>query len=249
MYYQTRSQLSQNDFEFIAQTLGKSPEEQSALLQLSNDPFTLTELLHDSRLFERAMTKPPIILTLSHSLFFYIVTYHALKQKDMAEDDVVDYVAGICVEFRTSQTLWQLAAQRGERTIYIVDLLNLMNGLDKAQQYHLRRYIGNVALFLTGFFPDFVFQRNKTMGAPSITYYEKIGSAQFETAASQALDHDENTAPVLNTLSERFVEIRSALNIFTDHHLNLNARKHSIEMIERQAATLDEESFQQSLDM
>src|SRR5260221_5268140 len=139
MYNQTRLKLSLNDFEFIAQTLGKSPEEQSALVQLSNDPGTLTDLLHDARLFERVIKKPPMILSMSNSLFFYIIVYRALKYKDIAEDDVVDYVAGICVEFRTSQAVWQLATQRGEKTIYVVDLLNLMGGLDEARQYHLRR--------------------------------------------------------------------------------------------------------------
>ncbi len=249
MYNQTRSKLSLCDFEFIAQTLGGSTDEQTALVQLSQDPSTLTELLHDNRLFDRVVKKPPMILSMSHSLFFYVIVYRALTYKNIAEDDIVDYIAGVCVEFRTSQAVWQLATQPGEKTIYTVDLLNLMNDLDDAQRFHLRRYIGNVSLFLTGFFPDFVFQRSKTKGAPTFTYYEKLGSAQFETAASQALGYDGGTATVLATLATRFVEIRSALNILTDRYLALDTPKHQLEKIERQAATLDEESFRQSLDV
>ena len=247
MYCQTRSQLSQTDFEFIAETVGTSTGDREALVRLANDPDVLSELLHDDRLFERTMKKPPILLPISQPLFFYIAIYHAFKYQNIEEDDIVDYVAGICVEFRSRNTLWQFSSQKEEQTIYFVDLFNLMNDLDRMHQYYLRRYIGNVALFLTGFFPDFVFQRSKTEGAPSMTYYENIGSAQFETAASQALHCDEHTAPVLNTLAERFVQIRSALNMFTDQYLNLG--KHSIAMIERQAATLEEDNFRRSLEM
>jgi len=248
MYYRTRIQFTENDFEFITQTLGKTPKEQSALRQLLVDPFTLTELLHEKHLFQQSMTIPPLFLSISPSLFFYMFIYRALDTKELADDDVVDYVAGICVEFRSSHTLWQLTSQ-GEKMVYSVDLLNMIGDVDKHQQYYLRRYIGNSALFLTGFFPDYIFQRSKKKGAPPLEYYEKLGRTQFETAASDSLNYDAETAPVLNTLAERFVDIRSALNIYTDAYLHLNKKKHSLEIIERQAATLDEESFRQSLEL
>jgi hypothetical protein len=248
MYCQTRSLLTKNDHEFIARTIGRTEKEYSSLIQLIDDPETETDLLHDKRLFERSMTVPPLFLSISPQLFFYVFVYQALDRKKIADDDLVDYIAGICVEFRSSKPLWQLSS-KDDRTIYLVDLLNLMGDLDQQQQYHLRRHIGNVTLFLTGFFPDFIFKRNKNIGAPPIAYYEKIGTAQFETAANQSSKFDENAGPVLSTLAERFVEIRMAINLFADAYLALNNKKHSIEMIERQSATLDEESFRQSLEM
>ncbi len=247
MYYRTRSQFSRNDFEFIAQTLGRTPQERSAVLRLTEDPLVLQELLHDKRLFDRSMSSPPLFVSLSLQFFFYLFIYRALDQKGIAEDDVVDYVAGICVEFRSNQPLWQFSSVSGEKTIYMVDLLNLMSDLDQSQQYFLRRYVGNVTLFLTGFFPDFIFQRSKKRGAPPIEYYESIGRSQFESAASQSHAYDQSAAPVLSTLAERFIDIRSAMNVFTDTYLDLNTRKHALDIIERQASTLDEESFRQSL--
>ncbi|MBI4546946.1 MAG: hypothetical protein HY707_03140 [Ignavibacteriae bacterium] len=247
MYYRTRTQFTENDFDFITQTLGKSQHEQGALRELLVDPFTLTELLHEKQLFQRSMTIPPLFLSISPSLFFYLFIYHALDKKDIADDDVVDYVAGICVEFRSSKSFWHLPSSG--KTIYVVDLLNLLNDVDKPQQYYLRRYIGNVALFLTGFFPDFIFKRSKSKSAPPIEYYENVGKSQYETAAEDSLRYDEHAAPVLNILAERFVDIRSALNIYTDAYLHLNKKKHSLEIIERQAATLNEESFRQSIEL
>ena len=248
MYSHTRSQLTQHDHEFIAQTLGRTDREQAAILELTHDPTSVTELLHQRRLFERSMTTPPLFLSISPQLFFYVFIYRALDHKHIADDDVVDYVAGICVEFRSNHNLWQLASTSEGKMVYFVDLLNLMATLDRHQQYFLRRHIGNLSLFLTGFFPDFIFQRCKRQGAPPLEYYESVGRSQYETAASGSAEFDEDAGPVLESLADRFVEVRSALNVFNDAFLHLNDRKHPLEIIERQAATQDEATFRSSLD-
>lgn len=195
------------------------------------------------------MTTPPLFLSVSPQLFFYVFIYQALEHKKIVDDDVVDYIAGMCVEFRSHEMLWQLASTRDGKTVYMVDLLNLLGEVDKHRQYILHRYIGNISLFLTGFFPDFIFQRSMKQGAPPLSYYENVGRAQYETAAGQSRSHNDQTEPVLNLLAERFVDVRSAINLYSDAYLHLNNKKHSLEIIERQAATLDEESFRQSLDL
>lgn len=220
MYFQTRSQFSQTDVEFIADTIGSTTKEKADIVNISSDPFVLTELLHDNRLFERAMTKPPTFLTISHSLFFYLVVNRVLVDKHLAQDDMVDYVAGVCVEFRQTDALLPFMANRDEKTVYIVDLMNLMNDLDAAQQYYLHRYIGNVTLFLTGFFPEFLYRRCKMRSAPSVAYYEKIGSQEFEAAAWQSSSYDEQAAPVLSLLAERFSDVRAAMNALTHRYLS-----------------------------
>ena len=248
MYFKTRAQLTAVDQEFIASSLGATEEEQSAILRLTGDPDSVTDLLHDRRLFQRSMTVPPAFLSVSPHLFLYVFVYQALEQKHIADDDVVDYVAGVCVEFRSAESFWSLSSS-GDKTIYAVDLINLLGEVDKHQQYHLRRFIGNASLFLTGFFPDFIFQRSKQKGAPPIQYYEAIGRRQYESAATDSLSYEANAAPVLGTLAERFVEIRSAINVYTDAHLNLMNPKRSLDRLERQAATLDEDTFRQSLEL
>lgn len=195
------------------------------------------------------MTTPPLFLNISPELFFYVFVYQALDCRHMADDDVVDYVAGVCVEFRSNRNLLQFATDREGKTVYLFDLLNLLGDAERHQQYLLRRYIGNVSLFLTGFFPDFIFQRSKKTGAPSLEYYEQIGRSQYGTAAGESRSFDEGIVPVLNILAERFIDIRSAINLYNDAYLHLNNRKYSLDVIERQAATLDEASFKQSLDL
>ncbi len=246
MYYRTRSKFCRDDFEFIAQTLGRTSEEKADLLRLTEDPYALQQLLRDRRLFDRSMTTPPAFVSISPHFFFYTFIYRALEHKGIGDDDVADYVAGICVDFRSNEGLWHFSTS-GEKTIYIVDLLNLMNDLDETQRYFLRLYIGNTTLFLTGFFPDHIFQRNRKKGAPPIEYYESIGRVQYETAATQSQAYDDKAVPVLSTLAERFIDVRLAMNVYTDAYLDLHSRKGTLETIERQASTLDEESFRQSL--
>lgn len=249
MYSNTRAQFTQNDFEFIARSLGKSSSEQSAILHLAEDKESVTALLHDRSLFERSMTTPPVFLNISPQLFFYVFVYQALETRQIADDDLVDYIAGICVEFRSNRNLWHFTATEKGATVYLVDLLNLLGDAKRDQQYLLRRYIGNVSLFLTGFFPDFIFKRSKDIGAPPIEYYEKVGRSQFGTAADESRGVDGETTPVLMTLAERFIDIRSAINVYNDAYLHLHNKKNTLDMIERQGATLDDDSFRTSLEL
>jgi hypothetical protein len=249
MYAETRSKLTPVDHQYIAETLGKSPEERYAIMRLADDVPSMTDLLHDRRLFERSMTTPPVFLTISPQLFFYVFVYQALDKKQLADDDLVDYVAGVCTEFRNPHALFHFADQEGGSKIYLVDLLQYLADVDRHQQYYLRRHIGNVTLFLTGFFPDYIFQRSKAKGAPPMTYYENIGRAQYETAANDSAEYDAAAGPVLNTLAERFVDIRSAINISADARLHLHNPKSALDRIERQAETLDDQSFLESTEM
>jgi hypothetical protein len=249
MYSTTRRQLTTNDFEFIAKTLGSTTSERSSILHLTQDSESVTELLHHRELFERSMSTPPVFLNISPQLFFYVFVYQALEYRHIADDEVVDYIAGVCVEFRSNRNLWQFSTAEGGKAVYLVDLLNLLGDAKRDQQFLLRRYIGNVSLFLTGFFPDMIFQRCREIGAPPLQYYEQVGRSQFECAADDSRGYDEDSAPVFNTLAERFVEIRSAINVYNDAYLHLNSKKHSVDVIERQAATLDDENFRSTLDL
>lgn len=246
MYSTTRDRLTQVDREFIAGTVGETPKEREALRTLASDRETVTELLHRRSLFDRALTTPPVFHRISPHLFFYVFIYQALDARHLANDDVVDYVAGICVEFGSNEALWRPAHHKEGKMVYFVDLLQFLNDVDRHQQYYLRRYIGNVSLFFTGFFPDFIFHRSRKEGAPPIEYYQNLGRSQFETAAGESTTYDGDAAPVLSTLAERFVEVRSAMNVYNDAYLALN-RGRTVEIVERQAATLDEDNFRRSL--
>jgi hypothetical protein len=248
MYYRTRSQFSVVDYDFVSTTLGSTESRQHAIESLAGDPESLTEMLHDKRIFDRLLKTPPLFLSVSQQFFFYVFAYNALTSKGIANDDLADYIAGVCYEFRSNENLWAGNAAEGG-TIYIVDLMHLMNDLDSSHQYQLRLYIGNVTLFLTGFFPDFLYRRTMKKGAPPMAFYESIGREQFGSAALQASESEHDVVPVLHMLAEQFVVVRTAMNLYTDAYLHIANRKKTLEKIQRQADTLDDESFRQSLIM
>jgi hypothetical protein len=133
------------------------------------------------------------------------------------------------------------------RTLYLVDLLGALSEADAAQRYYLQRHIGNAALFLTGFFPDFLFRRSKDRSAPPMAYYESVGRSQYGSAADASLPYEEEAGPVLAALAERFVDVRCAMNVFTDAYLNLAGKSRTLETLRRQLETLDEEGLRDSL--
>jgi hypothetical protein len=248
MYSRTRSQFTSADYRFIAETLAPDPSGRRAISRLADDPVSVTSLLHDRQLFVRSMTTPPLFLPISAHLFFYVFVYQALEKRGL-DDDVVDYVAAVCVEFRSSASFWHLAQSPGGRALYMVDLLNTLAEADRAQQYHLRRYIGNATLFLTGFFPDFIFRRSQEKCAPPLTYYEALGRSQYGTAAGESTAYDGDAAAVLTTLAERFVDVRCAMNVYTDAYLSLSGRGRTLQTLQRQTQTLDEEGLRDSLEL
>jgi hypothetical protein len=211
MFSKTRTGLTPADCEFISRTLGATASDREEILASCADPSSVTAYLRDARLFERSMTPPPVFLGISPGLFFYVFVYRALERRSIADDDVVDYVAAVCTEFRSTGPLLQVTSADGT-FFYITDLLNLMDGLDGARRHILRKYIGDVTLFLTGFFPGFFLRRTERRGAPAIGFYQEVARSQYCDAALDPDARDEQTADVLMTLSERFAEVRTALN-------------------------------------
>ncbi len=244
MFNKTRLHLTKQDYDFIAKTIGSDNQSRTAILTLCDDAEAITELLHHETLFPQ-IVRSTSLTTVSPWLFFYEFVYQALRGKQLNDDDLVDYVSSVCVDFSQTDVLWQFASASGERMIYFVDMLQVMKDLKEVQQYYMHQHIGNVSLFLTGFFPDLIYQRNKRKGAPSLDYYESVGQTEFDAAAQSSFLYEADASPVLFKLAEYFTEVRSAINIYVDSYLNLHSRKSVLERIDRQSATLDEESFRE----
>jgi hypothetical protein len=205
---------------FISGALGRNEHQRRAIIELADDNTSVTQMLHDPRLFEQAMRVPPVLLGISSHLYFYLFVYRALEDKGIADDDVADYVANVCVEFKSTERLWQGGSEEG-KMIYFVDLLNLMNDLEPSHQFYLHQYIGNAALFLTGFFHRFIETRSAHSGAPALEYYEQMGKSEFGSAAQQGLQIDAEAALVMETLAQEFEQVRSALSRLAERRLKM----------------------------
>ena len=54
---------------------------------------------------------------------------------------------------------------------------------------------------------------------------------------------------LLSTLAERFVDVRCAMNVYTDAYLSLAGRGRTLRTLHRQTQTLDEEGLRDSLEL
>jgi hypothetical protein len=240
MYSQTRSRFTQHDYRFIADVLGGGDP-----VQLREDSASVTRLLHSRVLFERTMTAPPLFLGISPQLFFYVFIYQALENKRLADDDVVDYVAaGAWSSGRRSPLA--ASARRPGATARVVDLSTSWRTWTATSSIsppaHRERLCSSRPAF-----PDYIFRRSRRNGGASMAL--RIGRPpRYRDSAEESRTYDED-ARRSSTASPSSSWGSDPPSTSTDAYLSLGAHGGAVERIERQAATLDEESFRQSLEL
>src|SRR5688572_31220989 len=93
-----RIQFTADDLDFVAATLGKSPEEHQTIVQLLSDPDTRDLILDDPQLF-RALLEQRGCLRISSRLYFFVIVRHVLKETGIEDRDVADYTAELLAEY------------------------------------------------------------------------------------------------------------------------------------------------------
>ncbi|MBA3273156.1 MAG: hypothetical protein H0T11_04695 [Chthoniobacterales bacterium] len=89
------------------------------------------------------------------------------------------------------------------------------------QAFLLRAHVGNYSLFITGIFHENTHRRS-LRGAPDVRFYEQIGRTNYAMVASHATAKRCELNDVYEELSDRFREVRLALNQLSDQLLNLD---------------------------
>lgn len=129
------------------------------------------------------------------------------------------------------------ARPRQGGSVYLVDLVREMSEARTAEDaFALQTEIGDVALYLTGVFPDWIHHRHiYGRRAVGLAYYEEMGRRHYALAAASDAAARHDLGQVLDYMAERFVELRQSLNDLVDEHLHLAPRPESIERLCRQA--------------
>ena len=104
---------------------------------------------------------------------------------------------------------------------YVSDLLLALQKAPPSQAFFLRAHIGNYALFITGVFHDRV-ERRSRRGGPDVEFYEGVGAANFDAASDHPVARQRALSGIYEELSERFHDIRVALNDTAERHLHLD---------------------------
>lgn len=207
-----RHQFTLEDFKFIGSILA-TPECNSKdhLVELFSDPESLDILLDDERLF-KTILKSPRYLRISPRLYFYLLVRRALLYVKIDDRNLSDYIASLLVEYARSERAKRPASVDGKPIEYFADAIAAMENADDKMRFFIQLFIANYALFLAGIFPKFLHHRTQYKAAPSLEYFEKLGSSHFRIASNHPLAQKYELTAILSELSICFQRIRLALN-------------------------------------
>ena len=215
-----RERLTASDFEFIAGTLGAGRNSTATLAELLTDAEMRDTILDSDHLFQ-AVLQGDAQLHISPQCYFYVLLRHVLKDRGIVNRETCDYLASLLETFsRTERMRAPGGAGEGPQQ-YVGDLLLALQKASSSQAFLLRAHIGNYTLFISGVFQDRVESRSRR-GGPDIGFLENVGAANFHTAAGHPVARQHALSPVFEELSDRFHEVRLALNETAERHLHLD---------------------------
>jgi hypothetical protein len=216
-----RERLTAADFEFIVRTLSRRRNQDAApLADLLTDAETRDTLLDHDALFQ-AVIEAGSTLRISPQFYFYVLLRHVLKEHDIASRETCDYLAALLETFSRTERMRAPGGAGDGPQQYVSDLLLALNKANPAQAFLLQAHIGNYTLFITGVFHERVEHRSRR-GGPDVGFFEGVGAANFDTAASHPMARQNALTPIYEELGDRFRDIRLALNEASERLLHLD---------------------------
>lgn len=215
-----RSQITSEDVEFIAQALGRKPQDCGFLTSLLADEAA-RDLILDSEPLHQALLEARGCLRVSSHLYFYVVVRKALRAAGLEDREVADYVAELLAEFSLAERGRCRAPSQAEPLEYLFEMLGALRGADERTAFSLRSHIANHSLFITGMFPERIRSRAARKGFPDLSYYETLGQSCFRVASDHKMACKLCLERVYAILAEKFREARQALNDLADRILTL----------------------------
>lgn len=206
-----RANLTEADLLFICSIL--SPEKNSfqAIEDLLKDTDTCDLLLESEKLFE-AILQSSNNLSISTHLYFYVLVNHALHSAGIHNEGVADYIASLLADKVKCKNLWKEGSSPRNSLFYGTDLMAEMQEANHSERFFIMAQIANQSLFFAGIFPQHIKRRCDRRAAPSLSYYESLGSANYRAACDHRLAQEFELERIFGHLSEHFVQARKALN-------------------------------------
>lgn len=217
---------------FLVEALAHGKADRQPLRDLASDPDALDRLLDDPALFLRLL-RAPRFLHVSPWFFYYVVVRRAFLDHGIDHRRASDYVGALLsyhVQMRSTEP-------RSGGGVYLVDVVAAMAEARTADDaFLLQTQVGDIALYLAGLFPDWIYYRETYGRRPiGLAYYEKMGSAYWRAAARTAAAERYDLGDVLEFMAQRFPALRQALNDLVDEHLDLAPRPPDVSALCRRA--------------
>ena len=219
-----RARFTAADFQFIVQTLARSPNDQVSLVDLLSDAETRDAVLDNPRLVEAILSQTGQ-LTISSPFYFYVLARHVLQRAQIADRKLCDYIGSLLETFSRANGLRSPHSDDECSRQYISDMLIALTRATAAQSFLLRAHVGNYSLFISGIFHENAQLRSRR-GALDLEFYEKVGRTNFQLVAGHSTARRCELNDVYEELADRFHEVRLALNRLSDELINLDDDHH-----------------------
>lgn len=181
--------------------------EEDGLDGLLDDPRVLNALLTD----EDVKSRPELV--------FYVLVRQSMLERGVDDTAAADYVASLLVAFGRDRRAYRISEDGDVEYGYLVDLWERLRDANGREAFLLRAHMGNFALWLSGLFPDFLEARERSRGAPPISYYEQMGSTGYDMASRSPEAAALGLRDALGSVARHFGGVRTALNRVSDRYL------------------------------
>jgi hypothetical protein len=212
-----RASFSRRDVLHLVHLLGHGDEELVAGAERRLDEEGADALLDDPRVLNALLTHPDA--SAPTSLVFYVLVRHALLEVGIRERGTADYVASLLVAFGRAGRAYRVSETTTDEYHYLVDMVARLASANAREAFLLRSHLGNFSLWLSGLFPDYLESRSRRKGAPSITYYERMGTTGYQLASRSPEAATLGIDRILSEVADHFAGVRSALNLVSDRYL------------------------------
>ena len=229
-----RDKFNADDFAFIVNSLAKDSKNKAGLTELLTDAESRDEILDQKELFLNVVQKSRIS-KISPYLYFYVLARKTFLENDIDDRELTDYIACMLAEFCSAQRSQTISQNHSRSYHYLVDIMADFVEASSFEAFYLRSHLGNYALFMTGFFPDAIYQKS-THGrkTPGFEYYENMGKSSYRWASQHRLAIKYSLVETLATLAERFRQVRIALNNLADNYVDIHNGRDSLDKMLRQ---------------
>jgi hypothetical protein len=207
----TRSRLTAADLQLALLLLSRGSAQRRAWLERRLAIEGPEALLDAPELAERLLAVRTLLVP-SEPLFLYVLVRHALREAEIDDRDLADYLAAMLLDFGRRDRAWRVDWNDDQRHRYLVDILMDLEASDGPRRFKVMVHLGNYALWLAGLFPDYIAARQLRKGGPDVAYYDALGRRGFGLASDHQLAVEIGLDGVFRAAAEQFPSVRTALN-------------------------------------
>lgn len=210
-----RASLGRDDAQLALQLIARGSRNELERAEALLRDQGIDALLDEPRLVP-ALLAAPLAVRSSLALFCYVIVRHALRRMGEEDRQLADYAAAIVMHFGMRNRAARIAEADDELYDTLAGLLRDVDTADGRRNFLVRAHLGNYALWLSGFFPDYIEHRRWRRGGPDLDYYQDLGRRGFQLAAEHRLAREHGLTPLFQEAAERFPLLRQALNYLSD---------------------------------